>query len=131
MKWFGLLKYMVPGIIASIVTAIYFATGSGTFITIVLFCSLITYAIVTSNQISNLKEALSKLETKTVDKRVYKIRNKATKEEIEILNDKINFVAQAASSEISDLAENVGSEIHEIALIIADKKFGPYEDGED
>ena len=126
MKFLNILKYMLPGIAAGIITAIYFASGSSMIITVILFCVLITYAIVSSNEISSLKDKLEDQVTQLE----FDLKSESVEERLDNLNDKINFVAQAASSEIDDLANNVGSEIHEIALMIADKRFGP-EDGED
>jgi len=126
MKYLNILKYMAPGLIAGLVTAIYFSTGNSDFITIALFCTLITYAIVTSKEISSLKEKLEeKLSTMEFD-----LKQEASDEKIETLDSKITYVAQAASSEIDDLSSNIGSEIHEIVLMIADRKFGP-EEGDD
>jgi hypothetical protein len=91
---------MVPGIGAGVVTGVYFRDNKADFITSVLFCTLITYSIVTAK----------KIETMEINQF--------------ILQEKINAYATQASEEINNLADDVADDIHEVFVLIADEKFG-------
>ena len=173
------MKYMGPGVIAALVTAIYFASGQTEFITIVMFCVLVTYAIVSSSQIGTLSNKIRDIELDTgarvieteerlgnriievearlneaivvaqekleerdeqaevrFDRRILVLSDyldtkalnhkdgKYLEEKIKELDEKIRLVATATSSEIEDLTMKVGTELHELAVIIANKSFG-------
>jgi hypothetical protein len=116
---------MFPGVIAGIITAIYYTNGQSEFITAVMFCSLVTYAIVTSMQIKILKENNQELNRYISTNLVTNKDLKYVRKSVRKLDEKINYVAQAASDEIEILGNNMGTEIHDLARFVAITKFGP------
>ena len=89
---------MVPGIGAGVIAAVYFADGGSTFITIILFCILITYMMISINENRRLREAN------------------------ELLNQKIMFVAERTDEQINEMANDVSDDMHELVLLIANKR---------
>lgn len=115
---FGLsqvLKYMIPGIAAAIIAGVYFASQQAEFVTIILFCGLITYAIVTSHHIALLKKENEKL-TERLD------------DNTELLSARIGMLAQATDEELQSLSGKVGEDMYELTQLIADKIHGPRDD---
>lgn len=125
--WF----FMFPGIVAGIIVAVFFASGQAGWISAIAVCALITYAIMQSSQIRDLKEQINERATLreldgVADGAASDIED--TNTTIEALNDKVNYITKAISDQMDALNVSMTDEYREMYLMIADHKFGPADD---
>lgn len=111
------LKYL-PGVIGAVTVAIFFQHQSAQGIILaVMFALLISLVVALSTEIVQGKERDDRLERKI-------------EELTEDTSDHFGEMSVAVLHDMQVLADQVGTEIHELALMIADYKFGE-EEGED
>lgn len=110
-----MLRFL-PGLLAGILVAIYFQHQSAQGIILaVLFAALVTFAIAQADTISKLQKENSEQETKI------NILEHSTNENFKNLSGAMVEDLQALEATLSD---QFGTEIHELAVMIANQRFG-------
>jgi hypothetical protein len=109
-----IVKYL-PGLIGGGIVAMFFQDDNAQgYILAFLFAALITLVI-----------ALA-AELKISDRRVTDLEDKLIKF-AEVTSMNFENLSKATDDDLQSLAEQMGTEIHELALLIADKTFGEEE----
>lgn len=100
----GSIQVWIPGVLAGIVVAVFFADGLSMSIVAIGFCFLITISI-----------------------NMYR-DNQLLQGQIFNLNEKVNALALATSDELDNLSEDTNESFHEVFKILADNIHGSEED---